>query len=71
MTLTSPYRHGAYWDPFYIQNQRYNTAFVIIKSFYYVLWVETQKSDSIKTPIGKYDMDEYSIIGPNGGKPKH
>ena len=33
--------------------------------------LKTQKSDSIKTPIGKYNMDEYSIIGPNGGKPKH
>ena len=26
---------------------------------------------SIETPIGQYDMDEYSIIGPNGGKPTH
>ena len=33
--------------------------------------LKTQKSDSIETPIGKYDIDEYSVIGPNGGKPKH
>ena len=33
--------------------------------------LKTQKSDSIETPIGKYDMAEYSVIGPNGCKPKH
>ena len=33
--------------------------------------LKTQNSDSIETPIWKYDMDEYSVIGPNGGKQKH
>ena len=34
-------------------------------------WLKTPKSDSIETPIGKYDIDEYLVIGPNGGMPKH
>ena len=33
--------------------------------------LKTQTSDSIESPIGKYYMDEYSVIGPNGGKQKH
>ncbi len=69
MTLTSPFRHGDYWDHFYIQNECHNRAFVIIKPFYYMFYgLKTQKSDSIETPTGKHDMDEYSV---NGGKPKH
>ena len=32
--------------------------------------LKTQNSDSIETLIWKYDMDEYSVIGPNGGKQK-
>ena len=33
--------------------------------------LKTQKPNSIETPIEKCNMDEYSIIGPNEGKPKH
>ncbi len=33
--------------------------------------LKTQKPNSIETFIGKYNMSEYSFVGPNGGKPKH
>ncbi len=33
--------------------------------------LKTQNSDTIETPIGKYDIDEHSVIGPNGGMSKH
>ncbi len=33
--------------------------------------LKTQNSDSIETPICKYYMYEYSVIGSNGGKQKH
>ena len=41
------------------------TAFIKIEQQSFILWVKTQKSDSIETPIRNYN--EYSALGPNEG----